>query len=78
MLLQALEFAEAKELCEHSLVIHTKGHCEPGSVEEAADHRLLAIIYSAQGEHNKALESLVYANEIFVNFEHEVPTPHMK
>jgi tetratricopeptide (TPR) repeat protein len=41
-------------------------------MEEAADYRLLAIIYSAQGEHNKALESLVYANEIFVNFEQEV------
>jgi tetratricopeptide (TPR) repeat protein len=68
--MQALEFAEAKELCQHSLVIHTK-HCEPRSMEEAADYRLLAIIYSAQGEHNKALESLVYANEIFVNFEQE-------
>lgn len=69
--MQALEFAEAKELCEHSLIIHTK-HCEPGSVEEASDHRLLAIIFSAQGEHSKALESLVYANDIYVNFDHEM------
>jgi len=69
--LQALEFAEARELCEHSLVIHTQ-HCEPGSVEEASDHRLLAIICSAQGEHSKALDSLVYANDIFVNFDLQV------
>lgn len=69
--MQALEFAEAKELCEYSLAVHTKGNNDPGSVEEATDHRLLAIIYSAQGEHNKALESLVYANEIFVNFDQE-------
>lgn len=69
--IQALEFAEAKELCEHSLLIHTK-HCESGAVEEAADHRLLAIILSAQGEHSKALESLVYANDIFVKFDHEL------
>ncbi|KAG0616157.1 hypothetical protein M758_5G094400 [Ceratodon purpureus] len=68
---QALEFAEARELCEHALVIHTE-HCEPGSVDEAADHRLLAIIYSAQGEHSKALDSLVYANDIYVNFDLQV------
>lgn len=65
---QALEFLEARELCEHALVIHTE-HCEPGSVDEASDHRLLAIIYSAQGEHGKALDSLVYANDIYVNFD---------
>lgn len=75
--LQALEFTEARELVEHSLEIHSKGHSEAASVDEAADHRLLAIIYSAQGEHNKALESLVYANEIFVNFDHEVRSAHI-
>lgn len=54
-------------------MIHTE-HCEPGSVEEASDHRLLAIILSAQGEHSKALDSLVYANDIFVNFDLQVTT----
>lgn len=66
-----MEFAEAEKLCAHSLAIHTE-HSEPGTLEEAADRRLLAIIYSAQGEHGKALDALVYANDIFVNFGQEV------
>lgn len=70
---QAMEFEEAEKLCAHSLLIHTE-HCKPGSLEEAADRRLLALIFSARGEHGKALDCLVYANDILVNYDREVQT----
>ena len=59
--LQAMEFQEAQALCEHALAIHRE-HSEPGSLEEAADRRLLALVFSAKGDHEKALENLVLAS----------------
>lgn len=59
--LQALDFDKAESLCEHALSIH-KEHGEEGSLEEAADRRLLALVLSAKGEHEKALENLMLAS----------------
>lgn len=59
--LQALQFEEAAEFCEQALVIHGE-HRQPGSVEEAMDRRLMALILSGNGDYEKALEHLVLAN----------------
>lgn len=59
--LQALDFDKAEALCEHALSIH-KEHGEEGSLEEAADRRLLALVLSAKGNHEKALENLTLAS----------------
>ncbi|CAK9857994.1 unnamed protein product [Sphagnum jensenii] len=69
--LQAMEFVDAKKMCGHALLIHTN-HCDSGSLEEARDRKLLATIHTAEGDHGKALDSLVYANSIFVEHAEEV------
>lgn len=56
-----MDFDKAESLCEHALSIH-KEHGEEGSLEEAADRRLLALVLSAKGEHEKALENLMLAS----------------
>jgi tetratricopeptide (TPR) repeat protein len=58
--LQALDFDKAEALCEHALRIH-KEHGEEGSLEEAADRRLMALVLSAKGNHDNALENLTLA-----------------
>jgi hypothetical protein len=68
-----MELVDAKEMCGHALLIHTN-HCDSGSLEEAQDHKLLVTIHTAEGEHGKALDSLVYANSIFVEHAEEVKT----
>ncbi len=68
-----MELVDAKEMCGHALLIHTN-HCDSGSLEEARDRKLLATIHTAEGEHGKALDSLVYANSIFVEHAEEVKT----
>lgn len=59
--LQALDFDKAEALCDHAISIH-KEHGEEGSLEEAADRRLLALVLSAKGDHEKALENLMLAS----------------
>lgn len=59
--LQALQFEEAADFCNHALVIHGE-HRKPGSIEEAMDRRLMALILSGKGDYESALEHLVLAN----------------
>lgn len=59
--LQAMEFQEAENLCQHALAIHQECS-ELGCLEEAADRQLLALVFSASGDHDKALENLVHAS----------------
>ncbi|KAH7289634.1 hypothetical protein KP509_30G012300 [Ceratopteris richardii] len=59
--LKALQFQQAEEYCEHALKIHSV-HSQPGSFEEAADRRLMALILSGKGDHETALEHLVLAS----------------
>ncbi|CAM6092747.1 unnamed protein product [Calypogeia fissa] len=63
--LQALQFDEAGELCELALKIH-KEKGESGSIEEAADRRLMAMVCSGKGDHEEALEHLVVSSTVFL------------
>lgn len=56
-----MDFDKAEALCDHAISIH-KEHGEEGSLEEAADRRLLALVLSAKGDHEKALENLMLAS----------------
>lgn len=56
-----MEFDSAEALCEHALSIHGE-NSEPASLEEAADRRLLALVLSAKGDHENALENLTHAS----------------
>ncbi|KAI7750361.1 hypothetical protein M8C21_014687 [Ambrosia artemisiifolia] len=58
---QALEFDEAKKLCEMALDIH-KANGSTASVEEAADRRLMGLVCDAKGEYEAALEHYVLAS----------------
>lgn len=58
---QALEFDEAKKLCEMALDIH-KANGTTASVEEAADRRLMGLVCDAKGEYEAALEHYVLAS----------------
>ncbi|KAL9243151.1 hypothetical protein vseg_017075 [Gypsophila vaccaria] len=62
---QAMQFDEAEKLCEMALDIHRESGL-PGSLEEAADRRLMGLIYETKGEHEKALEHLVLASMAMV------------
>ncbi|KAK9669426.1 hypothetical protein RND81_13G129000 [Saponaria officinalis] len=62
---QAMQFDEAEKLCEMALDIHRESG-SPGSLEEAADRRLMGLIYETKGEHEKALEHLVLASMAMV------------
>lgn len=52
---QVMLFDEAKALVTRALEMHVKLHGQ-GSIDEAIDRRLLAVIYSGLEEHEKALE----------------------
>ncbi|GLJ19477.1 hypothetical protein SUGI_0351700 [Cryptomeria japonica] len=59
--LQVMQFAEAEELCDQALNIH--GECNTtGTLQEAADRRLMALILSGKGDHEGALQNLVLAS----------------
>ncbi|GAB4857637.1 Protein KINESIN LIGHT CHAIN-RELATED 1 [Ancistrocladus abbreviatus] len=58
---QAMQFDEAEKLCKQTLEIH-RVHSAPASLEEAADRRLVALIYEAKGDYESALEHLVLAS----------------
>lgn len=62
---QALQFDEAKELCQMALNMH-KGDGLTSSLEEAADRRLMALICESKGDHETALEHLVLASMAMV------------
>lgn len=58
---QVMQFSEAESLCKRTLSIH-QVHSAPASLEEAADRRLMALIYEAKGDYEAALEHLVLAS----------------
>ncbi|KAK1440867.1 hypothetical protein QVD17_06699 [Tagetes erecta] len=60
---QALEFDEAKKLCQMALDVH-KANDTTASVEAAADHRLMGLVCDAKGEYVAALEHFVSSNII--------------
>ncbi|KAJ7945875.1 Protein KINESIN LIGHT CHAIN-RELATED 3 [Quillaja saponaria] len=62
---QALQFDEAKRLCQKALDIH-KENGLPASLEEAADRRLMGLICEIKGDHEAALEHLVLASMAMV------------
>lgn len=55
---QALQFDEAQKLCQVALNIHQ----ESGSIEEAADRRLMGLICDSMGDYESALEHLNLAS----------------
>ncbi|XP_044487105.1 protein KINESIN LIGHT CHAIN-RELATED 3-like [Mangifera indica] len=62
---QALQFDEAKRLCQLALDIH-KENGSPSSLEEAADRKLMGLICETMGNHEAALEHLVLASVAMV------------
>lgn len=67
---QAMQFDQAEDLCQRTLDIHRE-HSSPASIEEAADRRLMAIIYDAKGHYDEALEHLVLASMSMIANGHE-------
>lgn len=57
---QAMRLDEAERLCKSALEIHRENG-SPASLEEAADRRLMGLIYETKGDHEAALEHLVLA-----------------
>ena len=53
--IQAFEFDEAENLCKMALNIRQVNGC-PSSIKEAADRRLLGLIYDSKGDYNASLE----------------------
>lgn len=62
---QAMQFDEAEKLCKIALDIHRENG-SPASLEEAADRRLMGLIYESKGDHEAALEHLVLASMAMV------------
>ncbi|KAI9121496.1 hypothetical protein K1719_008529 [Acacia pycnantha] len=60
---EALQFEEAKYLCQKALDIHRKNR-HTASLEEALDRRLLGLIYDSKGDYEAALEHYVSASMI--------------
>ncbi|KAJ8753615.1 hypothetical protein K2173_022856 [Erythroxylum novogranatense] len=58
---QALQFDEAKRLCQMALDIH-KENASHASLEETVDRRLMGLICETMGDHEAALEHLVLAS----------------
>lgn len=58
---QALQFDEAQKLCQCAVDIHKENH-SPGSIEEAADRRLMGLICDSKGDHATAIEHYVLAS----------------
>jgi tetratricopeptide (TPR) repeat protein len=56
-----MQFDEAESFCKKTLEIHREYNA-PASVEEAADRRLMALIYEAKEDYESALEHLVLAS----------------
>ncbi|KAL2622314.1 hypothetical protein R1flu_002519 [Riccia fluitans] len=63
--LQAMQFEEAGELCELALRIHQE-KSTAGTVEEAADRRLMAMVCSGREDHEAALEHLVLSSTLLL------------
>ncbi|XP_059294130.1 protein KINESIN LIGHT CHAIN-RELATED 2-like isoform X1 [Lycium ferocissimum] len=57
---QAMQFDEAEKLCQMALDIHRENNSS-ASPEEAADRRLLGLIYDSKGDYEAALEHYVLA-----------------
>ncbi|XP_071693162.1 protein KINESIN LIGHT CHAIN-RELATED 2-like [Rutidosis leptorrhynchoides] len=57
---QGLQFDDAKRLTQMALDIHKNG--SPGSLEEAADRRLMGLICDSMGDYETALEQYVLAS----------------
>ena len=68
---QALHFDEAERLCQMALDIH-RANGSPSSLEEAADRRLMGLICETNGNHEAALEHLVFASMAMVSNGQEV------
>uniref|UniRef100_A0A2P2JRZ2 Kinesin light chain n=1 Tax=Rhizophora mucronata TaxID=61149 RepID=A0A2P2JRZ2_RHIMU len=62
---QALQFDEAERFCQMALDIHRENG-SPSSLEEAADRRLMGLIFETKGDHETALEHLVLASMAMV------------
>ncbi|XP_068331070.1 protein KINESIN LIGHT CHAIN-RELATED 1-like [Pyrus communis] len=62
---QVMQFDEAEHYCKKTLEIRRERN-SPASVEEAADRRLMALIYEAKGDSESALEHLVLASMIMI------------
>ncbi|KAJ0571186.1 putative tetratricopeptide-like helical domain superfamily, malT-like TPR region [Helianthus annuus] len=60
---QALDFNEAERFCKMAIEIHVKNGLQ---AEEAADRRLMGLIYESKGDHEGALEHLVLASMTMV------------
>ncbi|KAL3691737.1 hypothetical protein R1sor_005388 [Riccia sorocarpa] len=63
--LQAMQFDEAQELCELALKIHQE-KSTGGTVEEAADRRLMAMVCSGKEDHEAALEHLLLSSTLLL------------
>ncbi|KAJ4728089.1 Protein KINESIN LIGHT CHAIN-RELATED 3 [Melia azedarach] len=63
--IQTMQFDEAENLCKKILEIHRE-HGQPASLEEAADRRLMALVYDAKGDYESALEHLVLASMVMI------------
>lgn len=59
--IQAMQFDEAEKLCQMALEIHRETG-RPSSFEEAADRRLLGLVYDSKGDYEAALEHYVLAS----------------
>lgn len=63
---QALQFDDAKKMCQMALDIH-KESFEPASADETADRRLMGLICDTMGDHEEALEHLVLSSMAMVS-----------
>ncbi|CAJ2665413.1 unnamed protein product [Trifolium pratense] len=68
---QALQFDEARKLCQMALDIHM-GNGLPASFEEAADRRLMGLICDSKGDYESALEHYVLASMVMAENRQEL------
>ncbi|KAM3713599.1 hypothetical protein ACJW31_01G267900 [Castanea mollissima] len=68
---QALQFDEAEKFCQMALDIHRENG-SPASLEEAADRRLMGLVYDAKGDYEAALEHYVLASMAMAANEQEI------
>jgi tetratricopeptide (TPR) repeat protein len=68
---QALQFDEARKLCQMALDI-LKGNGLPASFEEAADRRLMGLICDSKGDYESALEHYVLASMVMAENHQEL------
>lgn len=74
--LQVMQFTEAEELCKHAQKIHSE-QCGAGSEEEGLDRKLMAIILSGNGDHEKALQNLALARVVFLSKRKDVEVAYI-